>query len=89
MARFSSCPNEESLRSEIQTVCAEFGKLRTLRIFTARDDQGRPRCLCLLQLTTPEAEDALRSKLDVFDYGSSLAFWVDVDETWMSQALTH
>ena len=88
MTRFSSCPNEESLQSAIQTVCAEFGKLRTLRIFKVQDDQGRRRCLCLLQLVSPEAERALRAKLDVFEYGTSLAFWVDVDEAWVDQALT-
>ena len=82
--RFSSCPNEDSLRSAIESVCAEFGKLRTLRIFTARDDHGRPRCLCLLQMVTTEAEEALKSRLDVFEYGTSLAFWVDVDEGWVA-----
>jgi len=82
--RFSSCSNEDSLRSAIQSVCAEFGKLRTLRIFNARDEQGQPRCLCLLQMVTAEAEEALKSKLDVFEYGTSLAFWVDVDEGWIA-----
>jgi hypothetical protein len=81
---FSSCQNEESLRSAIQSVCAEYGKLRTLRIFTARDEEGELRCLCLVQLTTAEAEQALKSKMDVFEYGTSLAFWADVDESWVA-----
>jgi len=89
MNRFSSFANEEGLRAAIHTICADFGQVRTLRIFTVRDDEGTPRCLCMLQLVSPEAEGALRARLDVFEYGTSLAFWVDVDETLMKDGLSN
>jgi len=88
MNRFSSFANEEGLRAAIHTICADFGQVRTLRIFTVRDDEGTPRCLCMLQLVSPEAEGALRARLDVFEYGTSLAFWVDVNKAWMNNPLT-
>jgi hypothetical protein len=77
----SRCTDEDSLKSAIESVCAEFGTVRSLRIFPARlDGQGGcVRCFCLLELDSPEAQHALSSRLGGSQYGTNLAFTVDLD----------
>jgi len=81
--------NEQDLRSAIESVCAEFGTVKTLRMFSAaREPQGRGRsCLCLLQLDPPTAQNALRAKLKVSTFGNSLEFIADVDEKWTGPSM--
>jgi hypothetical protein len=82
LARFSPCPDEESLRAAIEAVCAKFAPLISLRIFPTRPDgeDGPVRCFCLLKLVDPDAQHTLSSELDgVTEYGDYLAFTVDLD----------
>lgn len=73
--------NEQSLRSAIELVCAEFGKVAHLRILPAKLGQNL-QCACFLRLDSAQAEAALKSKLHVVEVDASLAFFADVDETW-------
>jgi hypothetical protein len=82
LTQFSPCSNEESLRTAIVTVCAEFAPIHSLRIFPTRPDgeDGPVRCFCLLKLVDPGAQHALSSELDgATEYGDYLAFTVDLD----------
>ncbi len=76
--------DEETLRYAIDLVCAEYGKVKSLRIFPAtRDSRGGGRqCVCLLQLDPPKAQAALRLELKVSTISHELAFVADVDEKW-------
>ena len=81
---FSLFKDEVSLRSAIESVCAEFGKVITLSIALApkvRQEQDR-RCCCILRLDTDAAEDALMRTLKVFHIDIGLAFLANMDKQW-------
>jgi len=80
--------DEQSLRLATESVCAKFGKVKSLQIFPAsRDSRGGGRnCLCLLQLEPPAAQAALRLELKVSTFGSGLAFVADVNEKWTGRS---
>jgi hypothetical protein len=73
--------NEQSLRSAIESVCADFGKVAYLNIFPASRGSGL-HCACFLRLNSAAAEAALKSKLHVIEYGGDLHFFAEVDEKW-------
>ena len=73
--------DEQSLRSAIESVCAEFGKLTYLEILPAKFGPNL-RCACLLRLDSAAAHTALRSKHDVADIDNTLCFFAEVDEKW-------
>ena len=81
--------DEHSLRRATESVCAKFGKVKSLEIFPAsRDSRGGGRnCLCLLQLDAPKAHAALQLELKVSTFGSDLAFVADVHEKWTGRRL--
>ena len=81
--------DEQSLRLATESVCAKFGKVKSLEIFPAnRDSRGGGRnCLCLLQLEQPAAQAALRLELKVSTFGSDLAFVADVHEKWTGRCI--
>lgn len=76
--------SEESLRCAIDSVCAKYGKVKTLQIVP--DDRVAHRragqCLCLLHLDPPTALAALRSELGGCIFVEGLAFFVEVAENW-------
>jgi hypothetical protein len=79
--RFPPFRDERSLKLAIESVCAEFGKVTSLRILPANRSVGL-QCSCFLQLDSAAAEDALRSNFELIDFGTDLLFFVDVDEEW-------
>ena len=81
--------DERSLRLATESVCAKFGKVKSLQIFPAsRDSQGGGRnCLCLLQLDSPAAQAALRLEFKTSTFGSDLAFVADVHEKWTGRSM--
>lgn len=86
---FPPFPNEQSLRSATEFVCAEYGRVKSLRIFPVSLDHraGCPVCLCLLQLEPKAAQSALRLELKLSTFGSDLAFIADVDKNWVGPSM--
>jgi hypothetical protein len=80
-SRFPPFRDERSLRQAIESVCAEFGKLASLTILPASRAVGL-QCTCLLRLEPAAANDRLRSRFQVIDYGSELLFFVEVHDEW-------
>jgi hypothetical protein len=85
-SRFPPFRDERSLRSAIESVCAEFGTVASLIILPA-DRAVSLQCTCILRLDTSAAEDRLRSKFSLIDFGSDLLFFVEVDEKWTGQTM--
>jgi hypothetical protein len=85
-SRFPPFRDERSLRSAIESVCAEFGKVASLTILPADRAVGL-QCTCILRLDTSEAETQLRSEFSVIDFGTDLLFFVEVDEEWTGQTM--
>ena len=81
--------DEQSLRLATESVCARFGKVKSLEIFPANRDsrEGGRNCLCLLQLDPPAAQAALRLELKVSTFGDELAFVADVHEKWTGRSM--
>jgi hypothetical protein len=81
--------DEHSLRLATESVCAKFGKVKSLDIFPAsRDSPGGGRhCLCLLQLESPAAQVALQFELKVSTFASDLAFVANVHEKWTGRSM--
>jgi hypothetical protein len=78
--------NEQSLRSAIESVCAEFGKVTHLRLVLVH--QGpQLQCGCLMRLDSEAAEAALEQKLKVTRVASDLHFFADVDEKWAGSSM--
>lgn len=77
--------NEESLRSAIELVCADFGKVVNLKILPPTRNPDLYCCACFLRLDSAEAEAALKSKLEVVDFFGDLCFFADVDNNWTNR----
>ena len=78
---FPAFLNERDLRSAIESVCAEFGKVTYLEMLPVTRVTPR-QCLCFLRLDTAAAEDELRRKLHIKRFAGDLYFFVDVDDKW-------
>lgn len=78
--------NEQSMRSAIESVCAEFGKVTSLTILPAMRGASF-HCGCSLRLDSAAAEAALKAKLRVMEYAGEIHFMVDVDERWTGRSI--
>jgi hypothetical protein len=79
--RFPPFLNEQSLRSAIESVCADFGEVTYLKILPASGGANF-HCACFLRLDSAAAEAALKSKLHVIEFAGDLHFFADVNEKW-------
>lgn len=84
--RFPLFLNEKTLRSAIESVCADFGKVKYLKILPAMRG-AHLRCVCSLRLDSAAAEAALKSRLQVMEYAGEIHFLADVDERWTGRTL--
>ncbi len=74
--------NEQSLRLAIESVCAKYGGIKSLRILLPdTGPDNRRRCTCFLRLDTEEAQARMMKELDGFNFGEVFAFFVGVDES--------
>jgi len=73
--------NERELRSAVESVCAGFGKVVSLTVLPASKAVGL-QCTCILRLDSSVAEDRLRARLNVIEYGTDLLFFAAVDDAW-------
>jgi hypothetical protein len=78
---FAPFRNEESLQSAIESVCAEFGKVASLSILPAARAAGL-QCTCVLRLDSDAAQNELKSRFEVIDFGAELLFFAEVDDEW-------
>ncbi len=80
--------NEQALKSAIESVCANYGKVESLRILPPSCGQNDTRrCACFLRLDSDEAQTRMTRELHVFNFGTSLAFFADTDEKWTGSAM--
>ena len=73
--------NEQDLRSAIESVCAEFGRVTYLEILPATAGPNL-QCACLLRLDSMAAQAALRSKHNLVEFENDVGFLAHVDESW-------
>jgi hypothetical protein len=83
---FPPFTDEQSLRWAIESVCAGFGSVKSLRILPATRDEGL-QCACLLRLDSAAAERTLKSSLFAGEFHPDIVFMADVDETWTGQRI--
>lgn len=82
--RFPPFTNEAALRSAIELICSEFGKITRLEIFLQQPSANR-RCVCFLSLDSDEAEARLSSSYRLMKYANALMFLVDIDQSYRSE----
>jgi len=78
--------NEKSIRSAIESICAEFGNVKSLNILPATRGTSF-HCACSLRLESAAAEAALKSKFQLAEHAGELHFMVDVDERWTGRSM--
>lgn len=69
--------NAGDLRSALGELCAEFGKVARIDIFTMTEAQTR-RALCFLRLESPTLEGPLMRSLGASRFGEDLLVIVDL-----------
>jgi hypothetical protein len=73
----AACGDPASLRSAVSELCAEFGKVTRLEVFTLAEAEKR-RAFCLLRLESPAQEDELMMMLGAAPFGDDLLLVVDL-----------
>jgi hypothetical protein len=73
----AGCGDAASLRSAVSALCAEFGNVLHLDIFTMAEAEKR-RALCLLRLESPLQETELMTRLGVSRFGDDVLVIVDL-----------
>jgi hypothetical protein len=76
----SACGDAASLRSAFGDLCAEFGKVTRLDVFTMTEAEHR-RALCFLRLDTPTQEGRLMTDLGAARFGDDLLVMVELQPT--------
>jgi hypothetical protein len=77
MKSLAGCGDAASLRSAINELCAEFGKVTYVDVLTMAESEKR-RALCFLRLESAAQERELMSALDVRRFGEDLVMIVDL-----------
>jgi hypothetical protein len=73
----SACGDAAALRSAFGELCAEFGKVTRLEVFTMTEAEHR-RGLCFLRLDTPTQEGRLMTDLGAARFGDDLLVVVEL-----------
>jgi hypothetical protein len=73
----SGCGDTQSLRHAIQGLCAEFGKVMHIDVFTIAEEKRR-RALCLLRLESAAQEQKLMQTLRAERFGDDVLIVVDL-----------
>jgi hypothetical protein len=77
MKTLTGCGDAVSLRSAINELCAEYGKVAYIDVLTMTEAEKRW-ALCLLRLESAAQEQALMRALDVRRFGEDLVMIVDL-----------
>ena len=73
----ASCGDVDSLRSAVCALCAEFGKVTKIDVFTISEADKR-RALCFLRLESAAEEQLLMADLGLPRFGDDLLVVVDL-----------
>ena len=73
----AGCGDAASVRSMLSELCAEFGKLMRIDIFTIAEAEKR-RALCLLRLESAAQERQLMTSLGAARFGDDLLLIVEL-----------
>jgi hypothetical protein len=73
----ASCGDTDSLRSSVSALCAEFGRVTKIDVFTMTEAQKR-RALCFLRLESAAQEQQLMADLGAARFGEDLLVIVDL-----------
>jgi hypothetical protein len=73
----AGCGDAASLRCAVSALCAEFGKVLRIDVFTMAEAEKR-RALCLLRLESPAQEDELMTRLGGSRFGDDVLVMVDL-----------
>ena len=73
----AGCRDVVSLKSAVQEVCAEFGKVTRIDILTMTEAEQR-RALCFLRLESEAQESRLMTSLGVCRFGNDVLVIVDL-----------
>ena len=74
-----SCGDAASLRSALEELCTEFGKIRRLDVLTLAEAERR-RALCLLRLESTAQEQRLMMTLSASRFGDDVLIVVDLPQ---------
>jgi hypothetical protein len=73
----ASCGDTASLRAAVSEVCAQFGKVTKIDVFTMTEAEKR-RALCFLRLESAAQEQQLMADLGAARFGEDLLVIVDL-----------
>jgi hypothetical protein len=77
LSLLAGCRDASSLRSAVQELCTEFGKVTRIDVLTMTEAERR-RALCLLRLESPAQEQELMRSLGVPRFGEDVLIVVDL-----------
>ncbi len=77
MKSLTSCSDAASLRSALQELCTEFGRVTRLDVLTLAEAEKR-RALCLLRLESAAQEQQLMATLSASRFGDDVLIVVDL-----------
>lgn len=77
LASLGSCGGADSLPSAVSALCAEFGRVTKMDVFTMTEAQKR-RALCFLRLESAAQEQQLMSGLGASRFGEDLLVIVEL-----------
>jgi hypothetical protein len=80
------CRDPASLRAAVITVCAEFGQVTRIEIFTLGEADKR-RAYCLVRLESPAQERELRATLGAAWFGDDLLIAIDLPDSEAAEAV--
>lgn len=78
--RLQNCPDADTLKPELHSLCEKFGKITRLDVLTSVHE-GTRQAICFLRLDTPEKEQMLMRALGVGRFGGEVVFVFDLGAT--------
>jgi hypothetical protein len=75
----ANCSDVASLRSALEALCTEFGRLTRLDVLTLAEAERR-RALCLLRLESAAQEQQLMTTLSASRFGDDVLIVVDLPQ---------
>lgn len=80
LSLLASCRDASSLKSAVQELCTEFGKVTHIDVLTMTEAEKR-RALCFLRLESSAQEQALMRSLGAPRFGDDVLIVVDLPRT--------
>jgi hypothetical protein len=84
--RLQNCPDADTLKPELHSLCEKFGKITRLDVLTSVHE-GTRQAICFLRLDSPEKEQMLMRALGVGRFGGEVVFVFDLCPADCSQVV--